>query len=335
MSTTTIEWATDSLNPGVYGCGLESPACTNCYAMTMAARLERMGRAEYAGLTRDGRWTGEVRVAPVAEAVERIRRYPRSRSFRRRIFVTSMADLLHADVPLAWIVEVIVAMAARPDADWLVLTKRAARWPEVAAAVIWRLGSWPRNVWPGVTVEDQKRADERIPYLLEVQGAVHWLSMEPLLGTVDLTHIRREVHDFGRDDTCLINALTGAFQWGNDGDESGVGPALAWVIAGGESGPKARPSHPDWFRSLRDQCVAAGVAFHFKQWGEWGAVEAPPDGDPRHWTWADGSGRAAVDAGVRGPEVYRWRDGKGSHVRLGKREAGRLLDGRTWDEVPG
>lgn len=250
MSATTIEWATDSLNPGVYGCGLESPACTNCYAMGMAARLERMGRAEYAGLTRDGRWTGEVRVAPVAEAVERIRRYPRSRSFRRRIFVTSMADLLHADVSLAWIVEVVVAMAARPDADWLVLTKRADRWPEVAAAVVARLGCWPGNVWPGVTVEDQKRADERTPHLLRVPARVRFLSMEPLLGAVDLSEPRYRV---------IGGPIDGYFR-------DALSPSgISWVIAGGESGHNARPSHPDWFRALAAQCSAAGVPFFMKQ----------------------------------------------------------------------
>ena len=313
MGRTGIEWATDTLNPGLYGCDMESPACAHCYAMGMAARLERMGQVEYAGTTRDGRWVGGVRVVDVAEAVRRVLAYP------RRIFVTSMSDILHRDVPLAWIVEVIVAMAARPDCDWLLLTKRAARWPEVAAAVVARLGSWPRHVWPGVTVEDQRRADERIPFLLEVPDAVRWLSMEPLLGRVDLTMVRDP-----RTDSAFWAArdvLRGANR-------------IEWGIVGGESGAHARPSHPAWFRSVRDQCVAADVPFLFKQHGEWG----PHDGVTPYSTLDGAAGSPPAylvdDAG----HVHCTREaaGAGAEVvlRYGKKAAGRLLDGATWDQLP-
>jgi protein gp37 len=158
-----------------------------------------------------------------------------------------------------------------PSLDWLPLTKR----PEHAAGLVpWEGKSWPPNVWLGATVESQEWATMRIPLLLSLPARVHFLSCEPLLGALDLR------------------------EWLPSGPHS----RIDWVIAGGESGPRARPLAAEWLRALRDQCLSAGVPFHFKQWGEWG-----PAGDAT----------TAVDL-----------------VKLGKKAAGRHLDGRTWDEVP-
>lgn len=150
---------------------------------------------------------------------------------------------------------------------------------------------WPLpNVWIGVSVEDQARADERIPLLLETPAAVRWVSAEPLLGRVDLRAMKRD--------------------------------GLDWVVAGGESGPGARPMHPDWARSLRDQCVATGIPYFFKQWGEW--VPAPEE-----MNYAE----AAALACRLNREFEPWSSGH-TVIRVGKRKAGRLLDGREWNEYP-
>lgn len=174
--------------------------------------------------------------------------------------------------------------------------------------------TWPLpNVWIGVSVEDQATADERIPLLRHTPAAVRWVSAEPLLGPVDIGRIRRD----------------GAGQDGN----------IDWIVAGGESGPHARPMHPDWARSLRDQCSAAGVPFLFKQWGEWG-----PDWDGARTCSNCGNTKADFastgpsgddECGHCGGEI--WIDAKkplDELRRVGKRRAGRLLDGVLHDGYP-
>lgn len=297
MSATKIEWTDHTINPGIYGCGIESPACTNCYAMGMAARLERMGRAEYAGTTRDGRWTGEVRVdyAAIRPAFASL---PKAKP--ARVFVTSMADLFHADVPDAFILAVFEEMAARPHLTFQVLTKRIARVPDWFAG---RVGGyrWPANVWIGTTVEDQRRADERIPHLLRVPARVRFLSMEPLLSGVNLER------------WLWASGVDGEPAPRNEPHQ----PCLHWVIAGGESGPRARPTDPAWARSLRDQCAATDVPFFWKQWGRW----VPAEG-----RWEDGfsQGEARRYPLLGGPPM----------LRVGKAAAGCLLDGREHKATP-
>jgi protein gp37 len=242
--TSPIEWTDATWNP-VAGCSVLSPGCTNCYAMRMAERLELMGQPKYAALTRrsDGRakWTGHVRTD--AASLDHPRRWARG----RRIFVNSMSDLFHDDVPLAFIKDVFAVMVETPQHSYQLLTKRAERLERLANDL-----PWPAQVWMGVSVESQDYV-ARIDHLRRVPAAVRFLSIEPLLGPID------------------------------DLDLTGI----HWVIVGGESGPQARPMQADWVRSIRDACGAAGVAFHFKQWG--GA---------------------------------------------NKKAAGRLLDGRVWDEFP-
>jgi protein gp37 len=199
------------------------------------------------------------------------------------------------------------------------------------------LGPLP-NVWLGTSASDQASADLRIPHLLAAPAAVRFLSAEPLLGPVDLSHMDINGHiaarQLGRIGGYWINALTGK----NDdmGRPCQDVPRLDLVIVGGESGPGARPMHPDWARSLRDQCVAAGVAFHFKQWGEWEVSLDRDRDDP------DFRANYSTDYVDRGKSKWlNLAGGCGFHGerfcvmrRVGKSRAGRLLDGRTWDQMP-
>jgi protein gp37 len=165
----------------------------------------------------------------------------------------------------------------------------------------------------GVSVEDQKTADERIPLLLQTPAAIRWVSYEPALGPVDFTNL------------CSPN-FTNAF-----GHSFGL-PNLDWIVCGGESGPNARPMHPSWARAVRDQCVAAGVAFHFKQVGEWGWSYGKPTGTPGRFAIVPERGGHAVEVS----EYPRHFDSFGSAVLewVGKRAAGRALDGREWNQFP-
>lgn len=328
---TGIEWTDATWNP-IVGCSVVSPGCTNCYAMDVANRLLDKPGSHYEGTTKrvNGRavWTGKVALAP-----DSILTQPMRWTRARKVFVNSMGDVFAENVPDEWIDHVFAVMALSPKHTFQLLTKRPDRMraylsdPQVvrricsAAAPIhrgrycsgaaefsaahsrafnasmrrwWghagRLIAWTHeggaaadlfkrnepgreypswvpwpfpNVWLGTSVEDHRRAEERIPLLREVNAAVRFLSIEPLLG------------DLGKLDLCGIH----------------------WVIVGGESGKDARAMDPDWVRSIRDQCIAQGVPFFFKQWGEWSP----------------------------------WNDGMS---RIGKHAAGRLLDGREWNDYP-
>lgn len=322
---TGIEWTDATWNP-IRGCTRVSEGCRNCYAEKVAARFSGPGQP-YAGLaqlTQSGpRWTGEVRF--ISEHLTDPLRWQRP----RKIFVNSMSDLFHEALSDERIARVFAVMGLAFQHTFQVLTKRAERLPLIGTERFqglvreatrehprWLIPaekgtghrfSWPLpNVWIGVSVEDQKTADQRIPHLLKVPARVRFLSMEPLLGPVDL---KRWLWNYVPTSEMPGWALNDGFL---DGYE--LAGNLQWVIAGGESGPGARPSHPNWFRSLRDQCQAASVPFFFKQWGAWG--EAP------------GHEGSCSLGGGRSVQVE-------DMARIGKKAAGRVLDGRTWDEMPG
>ena len=239
-----IEWTEATWNP-VAGCSIISPGCTNCYAMRMAKRLDAMGQEKYAGLTRmsGGRpkWNGLMRLDEASLDI------PRSWRQGRMIFVNSMSDLFHEEVPLQFIQRVFGVMRDCRHHTFQVLTKRSGRLREVSTKL-----QWAPNIWMGVSVENADYT-YRIDNLRACDAHVKFLSLEPLIGDVGEMNLE----------------------------------GIDWAIAGGESGPGARHMDPAWVRSIRDQCVASSVAFHFKQWG-----------------------------GVN------------------KKKTGRLLDGRTWDELP-
>lgn len=223
-SSSDIEWTDATWNP-VAGCAVLSPGCTNCYAMRMAARLDAMGQPKYEGLTRkSGRryvWTGDLRLD--WQSLDA----PKAWRKGRRIFVNSMSDLFHEQVPLDFIRAVFSVMEVTPQHTYQLLTKRAQRLHEVATDL-----AWPTNTWMGVSVESADYI-ERIDMLRDTSARVKFLSLEPLLGPLPALNL------------------------------SGID----WVIVGGESGPGARPIDPAWVRDLRDQCVGQKIPFHFKQWG--------------------------------------------------------------------
>jgi protein gp37 len=352
-----IQWTEQTWNP-VVGCSIHSPGCTNCYAMSMARRIEAMnealqaegksGAAHYAGTTKvvNGNpvWTGKLALAP-----EHILLEPYRRRKPTTYFVNSMGDLFHEDAPDDWIDEVFAIMGRCDDGDrghtFQVLTKRAQRMHDYMnsprAHKAWnghRLGTeaWPpRNVWLGVSAERQKEGEERIPLLLQTPAAVRFVSAEPLIGPLDLMMLKTGDRVYDALQGCIGTSV-------GDGEYDGGQPCpkLDWVIVGGESGKGARPMSPAWAKLLRDECDASGVPFFFKQWGEWAPhkVEAGGDlgGDVRagRVTIVHPSGRDEV-------ELLRESDGrrqteKGSRymARVGKKKSGRLLDGREWNEFP-
>lgn len=234
---TKIEWTHHTFNPW-WGCEKVSPGCAHCYADTFA---KRVGQKVW-GADAPRRFFGDKHWAEPLKW----NRYAEKAGKRRRVFCASMADVFEDRTDLRDARATLFhTIGATPHLDWLLLTKRpeniARLWAEATAFP----PPWP-NVWLGTTVEDQQRADERIPKLLAVPAAVRFLSVEPLLGPVDLR-----------------------FHLGIAENHDDLRGGIGWVIVGGESGPGARPMHPAWARSIRDQCRAAGVAFFFKQQGAW------------------------------------------------------------------
>lgn len=217
-----IEWTEATWNPTT-GCDKVSPGCDNCYALTLAKRLKAMGSDKYQ-VDGDPRTSGpgfKLTLHPDTLDLPRSWRQPRT------VFVDSMSDLFHPEVPLGYIQRVFEVMADTPQHTYQILTKRSKRLTEVASSL-----EWPANVWMGVSVENEKYAF-RIEHLRQVPAAVRFLSLEPLLGPLPGLGLS-EIH---------------------------------WVIAGGESGPRARPVEESWLIDIRDQCERAEVAFFFKQWG--------------------------------------------------------------------
>lgn len=356
--TTKIEWTDETWNP-VTGCSKVSEGCRNCYAEMIALRKLQPYDT---GLP----WTAanaEANVVLHEDRLDKPLRWKRP----RRIFVNSMSDLFHDQVPDEFIDRVVAVMALSPQHTFQVLTKRPERMRRYFADE-WRFALiegtaqklhhertgedpslWlavtelPSNVRLGVSVEDQETADERIPFLLRTPAAVRFVSAEPLLGPLDLRRIRSWHPAHGPEGS---DALCGG-SWGDEFTRRMVGrdspgyvnhsdaPVLDQVIVGGESGPGARPMHPDWVRTIRDQCVEAGVAFFFKQHGEW----ASPSADDSFDTTRGRAGRPPAFLVARDGTVHCTReaagDGAAPMVRVGKKAAGRELDGRTWDEEPG
>ncbi len=320
---TNIEWTDATWNP-VLGCSVISPGCTNCYAMRLAGtRLKHT--PSRAGLTTDSKagpvWNGAVRFMPNWLT------QPLHWMAPRDIFVAAHGDLFHANVDQHWQDQIFAVMALAEWHRFQVLTKRADRMLEylsdpetpgrvlrcsinlLAAQGVTR--RWTHKwVWPlphvmaGISAESQPHFNERIEplSLLSLLRWRTWLSAEPLLGLLDLAN--------------------------------GIG-VLDWVVAGGESGPNARPMHPDWARDIRDQCVAAKVAFFFKQWGEWAPGEncgGPMRRSENTAEWFDGEwhfGRMTPSESANG----HYDDEPGLY-RVGKKAAGALLDGQAWRQMP-
>ena len=304
MTKTGIEWTQVTWNPSA-GCSIVSPGCTNCYAMRMANRIQhnpKLLKSAYRGVTKKSKggpvWTGRVNIAQGAMRKPLAWRKPRF------VFVNSMSDVFHETLTSVQIARIWAVMAVASQHTYQVLTKRPhlmLKWlsdPATPAAVELamqeikagaQLTEWPlSNVWCGTSTEDHRRAQERIPTLLQVPAAVRFLSMEPLLGGIDLDAIMSD-SDFGK---------------------------LDWVIVGGESGPKSRPMYPTWAKQIRDACVQSGVRFFFKQVGSWAWVS---DQQATHWLDIAGN---LHDGHISGAQGIRF----GSKKAGGRKLDGRLWE---------
>lgn len=350
-----IEWTDHTFNPW-YGCTEVSPGCAHCYAKTLMDT--RYGRVKWGKGQPRVRTSAENWKHPLAwnrKAAEYNGKCPKCcclsevrggnlacpRSHlecdgilvqpRPRVFCASLADWLDDEVPVEWLADLLQLIRDTPKLDWLLLTKRPENWHKRIAAAdydsaarpglwsfikLWLGGHPPENVWIGTTVEDQTRANERIPQLLQIPAKVRFLSCEPLVGPVDIAAIRTAS---GVEYLPLVGT-------------SAREPRVHWVICGGESGPGARPMHPDWVRSLRDQCQSAGAPFLFKQWGEWLPFYDRDKDDP---DWRN------VPTETERVKRINLCGGQGFHgervvylQRVGKTNAGRQLDGREWNEFP-
>jgi protein gp37 len=322
---TKIEWTDATWNPFM-GCSRVSEGCRHCYAERIAGRFggQLVKSKVYGELTQIVNgvpvWSGVLKQTSVDA-----RTAPLHWRKPRRVFVNSMSDLFHENAPDEWIDDAFAVMALCPQHKFQILTKRPERMltyilqaqPQVWDAItriprrtVNRIGgkplfTWPLpNVWLGVSVEHQKAADERIPLLLRTPATVRFISAEPLLGPLDLQWaVSRNRLEIG----------AGFLRRGMFAPGLETIRPLDWVICGGESGPGARVMSPSWARSLRDQCVSAGVPFFFKQWGEF--APGPHPTDP--------SKEIPIHCSMGGLMHH-----------AGKKAAGSLLDGREWKEFP-
>lgn len=323
---THIEWCHDTLNLW-WGCTKASDGCKFCYAEHLADQRYHKGNFGPKGVRQE--------VKSWRSTLNNISKLAKETGVRRRVFCQSMSDTFEGPETMGgagsenWKttsrlrLELMMAIQDHPELDFLLLTKR----PENAAMFFAQKHDGKGildicgNIWIGTSVEDQKTADERIPHLLQIPAKVRFLSCEPLLGPIDISSFLYMSGDMGEPAPLLY-------------------PKSHLVIGGGESGPNARPMHPAWPRSLRDQCVAAGVPFFFKQWGEY---------HPRlrNGAWPDGS-KQSDGCCDHLPGVHLYRDGTRAGElgtaskdeapvnmkRVGKHRAGRLLDGCEWSELP-
>jgi protein gp37 len=338
-----IEWTDSTFNPWI-GCTKVGPGCDHCYAealmdtrhhrvkwgsgnsrsRTSAANWklpERWNREDFCECTCG--WRGVLREprCPVCD------RNGIVSEARRRVFCASLADVFDNEVDPAWREDLFALIDSTLNLDWLLLTKRIGNVERMLSAM--GRPNFPRNVWLGITVVNQPEADRDIPKLWQAPASVRFLSVEPMLGEIDLTpwlpHEYNAPSGSGQNcATCGTLTTILHHPYGK--------PWLDWVIAGGESGHNARPSHPAWYRNLRDQCASAGVPFLFKQWGEF---------EPREeWSPHLGGGRfepmlAVMKDGSQCPHDVAPQD-VGAHrmARVGKKAAGRKLDGADHNGYP-
>lgn len=341
MSKSKIEW-TDATWNVTGGCTPVSAGCLNCAAARQVRRCNGYGNDKYKGLVDGAKWTGEIRLYPEELKKPLHWRQP------RLVFVDFMSDLFHPDVPFDFIDKVFAVMALCPQHTFQVLTKRPERMVEYLSNYLLRVKFMQAiaaemklphndfmytpektgvynftiplpNVWVGITTENQAMADLRIPELLKCPAAKRFVSIEPMLGLVDLS--KYITLQYGKSpDCCNVRACCG---------DCNLYPCIAkpneiqidWVICGGESGPGARPMHPDWARSIRDQCKAAGVPFFFKQWGAW-----LPGSQANHISDSELSKYKFQNLRPVGGQCFTFK--------VGKKKAGSTLDGIEHKEMP-
>jgi len=323
---TAIEWANVVWNP-VTGCNKVSQGCKNCYAEKMHKRLNAMGQEKY--------------VNPFTEVVCHEGELSKPLMLKKpsRVFVNSMSDLFHEKVPFDFIDKVFDAIAQASWHTFIVLTKRPERMKAYYQSRVFE--KLITNLWVGVSVENQEMANERIMHLLAIPAAVRFLSIEPMLGPIDLYRVHTQNQHGDNFYHNVLNGVTNMQGFGN----SNFANTINWVIVGGESGKGARPMHPDWVRSIRNQCRNSNVPFFFKQWGAF-APNTLPFRDYNHWTqkaqsWLQGWRRdrdmcidvkgvhcthGAIFSNAKYPVYPMWL--------LGKDKTGNMLDGLQHLEFP-
>ncbi len=292
---TKIEWCDETINPFV-GCSKCSPGCDNCYAEKMAQRQIAMGNKAYDGVVDANGWTDQINFQP--NQLEKITKWRKP----RRIFIGSMTDCFHENAQSVWIFDLLDNICRLPHHTFMILTKRPDKMFRRMHHYYSVFGDQEKscnpfsNLWLGVTVCNQQEADEKIPILLQTPAAKRFVSVEPMLEAVDLWNNNDHSHNHLYKYTILPD----------------------WVICGGETGPKARPMHPDWVRSLRDQCIDSNVPFFFKQWGAYAEKSTF-----FNLKTVECSGKLWIDF-----------DPDTSVCRVGKKAAGCLIDGREWKQFP-
>lgn len=347
---TEISWTDSTWNP-IRGCSRVSHGCDNCYAQDVAGRFSGPGLA-YEGLVHIGKDGHSLGWNGVIKFVEKHLLDPLKWKKPRRIFVNSMSDLFHENVTDLMRDRIFAVMALAPQHTFQILTKRPERmqayfrsfhganaeqrgfdtcewvgetipkapkgFPNMLSAIPYGLP----NVWLGVSVEDQEAANKRIPYLIDTPAAVRFLSCEPLLGPVNL-------HPW----LCVNGKSDKPEQLWSD---SICSPSrnIHWVIVGGESGPNARPMHPNWARSLRDQCKAAGVPYFFKQWGEWADWDGIDDISPTCEAVARIVTSDNAEWANERMHNFGTEDNPDHVYRIGKNVSGHLLDGIEHHSFP-
>jgi protein gp37 len=327
-----IEWTDHTFNPWI-GCTKVSPGCDHCYAENlMDTRMGKVvwGAGQSRERTKPANWNKPVQWNAKHDA------FFAAHGRRQRVFCSSLADVFDNEVPQLWRTALFALIYDTPNLDWLLLTKRIGN-----AAVMLKndapegidIGSLP-NLWIGATIVNQEEADRDIPKLLRTPAAVRFLSMEPLLGPVNLDrHLWK----------CCGTPISGhtGDGWMQPPDppeccaDREPADMLHWVIVGGESGNQARPMSIQWARSLRDQCSAANVQFLFKQWGEWAPAGSKPSGTPGRYAFGDYEHGPALFTEVEGyPHQIEKFGARCVLERVGKQKAGRLLDGVQHDGYP-
>lgn len=334
--STKIKWATKVWNPTT-GCSKVSAGCENCYAINMSNRLSSIEstKERYRGTvkrTEGGKlnWTGQV-TGHVGQL-----NVPKRWKKPQRIFVGSMSDILHENIDFNFLREVFDTMSRCKQHTFMVLTKRPERLNEFWEWYADSEDLSPRgltqvhipNVWIGTSVENQEQAEKRIPHLLQVPAAVRFLSCEPLLGPVDISNYLHDsnCNEVRQEIGCICSEPR---EYSCD-----------WLIAGGESGHNARPMHPDWVYTLRDQCQTANIPFFFNQWGEF--LPNGESGDPEHQDSFTGDPMDYYPDLDKFEELQEESDKKLVVIKAhghqfykeGKKKAGRLLDGKEWNEFP-
>lgn len=310
MGTTKIEWADVVWNP-ITGCSWVSEGCDNCYAERLAFRLK--GRFGYPA-------EDPFKVTFHRDRIEDPLRWKRP----RKVFVCSMGDLFHEGVPLYLTKEIFDVMRRAGNFNghtFIVLTKRPKRMAEFIALLQKDKGPdsrrWPMPfVWLGVTAENQQLFDGRWPIMQEIPAAVRFVSIEPMLSKIDLRIVPCRACNHPGD----------VLAWPCPSCKGRRFEYPDWVICGGETGQGARPVHPDWIRSLRDQCANNGVPFFFKQWGAFRDIFPFEE-------WRDEDIALNIDGRQR-PWTDDWSEGEAHLRRVGKKAGGRMLDGYKWNEFP-